>query len=60
MITSKNIVEESNKEYQWGTPAKQSTAQMNKIDDGGDKTHPVNSGINVNRKQPVQFLSNPD
>ena len=44
---------ESSNEYQWGTPAKNSFAKnINQEQDGGDRTLPVDSGINVNRKQP--------
>ena len=52
VITSNNIVQESNKEYQWGTPAKNSFAKNINQDHGGDMTHPVNGAITVNRKQP--------
>lgn len=56
VITSNNIMQqqlESSNEYQWGTPAKNSFAKnINQEQDGGDRTLPVDSGINVNRKQP--------
>lgn len=59
LITSNNIVQESSNEYQWGTPAKNSFAKnINQERDGGDKTHPANDAITVNRRQPTQFLNN--
>ena len=64
VITSNNIMQhsESNNEYQWGTPAKNSFAKnINQEPDGGDRTLPGNlSGVNANRKQPNQFLNNPE
>lgn len=60
VITSNNIGLESSKEYQWGTPAKNSFAKNINQELGGDMTHPANNAINVNRKQPNQFLTNTD
>ena len=54
LITSNNIVQESSHEYQFGTPAKNSFAKnINQEREDGDKTHPANDAINVNRKRPT-------